>query len=153
MKRLFFIPLAAITLLLSCNNDKEPGGGTTDTLKAKADSLYEVVMKGHDIGMAKDRVVKSMQQKARQALDSLGKLPAKAKAEAVVLKARVDSLLKDLQYAEFAMDKWMSEFDNGLANDSPSVSRIKYLDLEKDKISKVKEAILNSLQKADSLLK
>jgi hypothetical protein len=50
------------------------------------------------------------------------------------------------------MNKWMEEFnmDSALNN---AEERIDYLGSEKLKVSKVKEAILGSLQKADSILK
>lgn len=93
-----------------------------------------------------------LEQQAKGLIDSLGKLPAKARQASVPYKLRLDSLLKDLQYADFAMNKWMEEFKmDSAANDVKE--RIRYLDDEKLKISKVKEAILNSLQRADSILK
>jgi hypothetical protein len=46
----------------------------------------------------------------------------------------------------------MDEFNVDSAIDNAK-ERVKYLEDEKLKVTKVKEAILNSLQKADSLLK
>ena len=65
---------------------------------------------------------------------------------------KLDSLQKELSYAEFAMNKWMEEFnmDSALNN---AKERIDYLHSEKLKVTKVKESILSSLQKADSLIK
>ena len=65
---------------------------------------------------------------------------------------KLDSLKSDLSYAEFAMNKWMDEFNVDSAIDDAK-ERIKYLEEERLKVTKVKEAILSSLQKADSLLK
>ena len=85
-------------------------------------------------------------------LDSIDKLPAKAKQAAAPLRTKLDSLQKDLSYAEFAMNKWMEEFNMDSAVNNVK-ERIDYLGSEKMKVSKVKEAILGSLQKADSILK
>ena len=92
------------------------------------------------------------EQRTRRLLDSIEKLPAKAREAAVPLKVKLDSLQKDLSYAEFAMNKWMEEFNMDSALNNVE-ERIDYLGSEKLKVSKVKEAILGSLQKADSILK
>ena len=55
-------------------------------------------------------------------------------------------------YADFAMDKWMVEFNIDSAKGNQEL-RIAYLRSELDKVSNVKKAILSSLSKADSLLK
>jgi hypothetical protein len=61
-------------------------------------------------------------------------------------------LVSDLNYADYAMDQWMTDFnlDSGSTNQDV---RVKYLSDEKGRVTKVKEAILNSLAKADTLLK
>ena len=109
-------------------------------------------MEGHDIGMAKMGKLTRAEQAARRMLDSIEKLPAKAKQAAAPLKLKLDSLQKDLSYAEFAMNKWMEEFNIDSAENDMK-KRIEYLKSEKLKVSKVKESILSGLQKADSLLK
>ncbi len=58
----------------------------------------------------------------------------------------------DLRNAIFAMDKWMAEFNMDSAKEDME-KRVQYLLDEKMKVGKVKDAILNSLNKADSLLK
>jgi hypothetical protein len=50
------------------------------------------------------------------------------------------------------MNKWMDEFNMDSAVNNME-QRIKYLTDEKMKVGKVKESILGSLHKADSLLK
>jgi hypothetical protein len=121
-------------------------------LKAKADSLFDEVMEGHDVGMSKTPKLSEMQEQAKRVLDSIGKLPAKAQEAVASYKAKLDSLIKDLSYAEFAMDKWMTDFKYDSAKNNLE-QRIQYLGDEKLKVGKVKKAILGSLQKADSLLK
>ena len=110
------------------------------------------VMDGHDIGMAKMGRLTRAEQTTRRLLDSIENLPVKAKQAAAPLKIKLDSLQKDLSYAEFAMNKWMEEFNMDSAVNNVE-KRIDYLSSEKLKVSKVKEAILGSLQKADSVIK
>jgi hypothetical protein len=150
MKRNILITIFFTTIAMACNNSKEESTG--DNLKASADSLFEKVMEGHDIGMAKTPSLKTMREQAKKMIDSIGKLPAKAQEAAAPYKAKIDSLVKDLDYAEFAMDKWMDEFKYDSAKNDLK-RRIEYLTNENSKVGKVKEAILGSLQKADSLLK
>jgi len=148
-----FIFLSAISII-SCNDSKTTHSGhrKNNEPKTQADSLMKDVMDGHNIGMAKMGKLTRAEQRTRRLLDSLEKLPAKAREAAVPLKVKLDSLQKDLSYAEFAMTKWMEEFnmDSALNN---AEERIDYLGSEKLKVSKVKDAILSSLQKADSILK
>jgi hypothetical protein len=150
------VPLLFATILfLACNNDKKEGGHnhhTKDAPKTQEDSLMADVMDGHDVGMAKYGKLEAMEKKVKTAIDSISKLPAKAQQAAAPYKAQLDSVGKDLSYAIFAMDKWMEEFEMDSAK-ADMQQRIKYLSDEKLKVGKVKEAILNSLEKATSLFK
>lgn len=156
MNQLFgLLLIAALTLTSACHHDKkqeEHSGHKREVPQNQEDSLMADVMDGHDAGMAKYGKLQAMEKKVKAALDSIGKLPAKAQQELAPLKARLDSTVADLSYAIFAMDKWMEEFDMDSAR-SNLEARIKYLLDEKMKVGKVKEAILNSLSRADSVLK
>ena len=94
----------------------------------------------------------AMQNEAQRLLDSIAKLPAKAREAMIPLKTKLDGLLEDLRSAKSGMDKWMDEYNMDSAVNNIE-QRIKYLTTEKIKVSKIKESILNSLQKADSVLK
>jgi hypothetical protein len=148
--------VASISILIACNNaDKQHEGHqghTTGTPQTKEDSLYTDVMDGHNVGMAKMSKIRALQAEVKKVLDSIASLPARAQQAAAPFKTKLDSLTTDLSYAEMAMDKWMSEFKMDSAKNNIE-ERIKYLTEEKLKVGKVKEAILGSLQKADSLLK
>ena len=81
------------------------------------------------------------------------KLPVKARQAAAPFKNKLDSLQKELSYAEMAMEKWMRELKRDSVIDNMNMEeRIKYLNSEKLKVSKVKENILKGIQKADSVL-
>ena len=155
MKKMFFvIAVTASGICISCNNsaneeNKSPAGETSRT---EAQTLWKEVMEGHDIGMAKMGRLTRAEQTTRRMLDSIAKLPAKAKEAAAPLKVKLDSLQKELSRAEVAMNKWMAEFNIDSAENDMK-RRIEYLTSEKLKVTKVKESILTGLEKADSLLK
>ena len=158
MKKL--LPLLLLTALIyttSCNNSKtndsetDHSGHKTDEPKTEADSLMMQVMEGHDAVMPKMGKVRGAQKEAQRLLDSVSALPAKAQEAAKTLKQELETLINELNYADFAMDKWMVEFNMDSAKDNME-QRIQYLTDEKMKVTKVKEAVLNGLAKADSLL-
>ncbi|MBK6936689.1 MAG: lipoprotein [Chitinophagaceae bacterium] len=154
MKRLIF-PFIILFILAACNNDKNHDGhshGSKEVPKTQADSLMTEVMDGHDVGMAKYGRLKEVEKQIKAAIDSVTKLPSKAQAAAAPYKVQLDSVGKDIRSAIVAMDTWMQEFNMDSAVDNME-QRIKYLTDEKLKVGKVKEAILGSLQKADSLFK
>lgn len=146
------IVLVAITFIaLACNNSASDADKAKEkTAKTQEDSLFHDVMEGHDIGMAKLGKLKRAIAQTQQSLDSLNKLPA-AKLDKQYQQALLD-LQEDLNYAEFGMNTWMEEFVLDSAQDNAEL-RIKYLQSEKDKVTKVRDNILNGLQRADSLLK
>jgi len=155
MKAFQILVITFLTLSnFACNSleNKNNGHPQTNEPKTKADSLLKDVDDDHITGMAKMGRLTRAEQTTRRLLDSIAKLPAKARQAAEPVKVKLDSLQKELSYAEFAMNKWMNEFnmDSSINNVE---ERINYLGSEKLKVSKVKEAILSSLQKADSLLK
>lgn len=137
---------------IACNNkDKKANAGNNDS-KNLVDSLEAEVMDGHNASMAKYGKLIAMRNQAQRLLDSIAKLPAKAREAMTPLKTKLDGLVEDLRSAKANMDKWMDEYNMDSAVNN-AVQRIKYLTGEKIKISKIKESILNSLQKADSVLK
>lgn len=153
MKKKFFIPSAILLMFIaSCNNSDKKTGEDNNPPTTKADSLEKEVLEGHDIAMPKSMKIPDLQKETKRLIDSISKLSVKAQEATAPYKAKLESLLKDLDNAYFAMDKWMVEFKFDSARDNIG-QRIKYLEEEKLKVVKVKEAILGSLQKADSLLK
>lgn len=153
MKYLFFFLAASLLVLTACNNnDSKKDTASAETVLA--DSLNKQVDDVHIKGMAKMARLSKMQQRTQQLLDSLGKLPAKARQAATPVKEELEGLLKELNYADFAMDKWMTEFyvdHKDTLKDNLS-ARIEYLRNQQTVAGKVTDAILGSLQKGDSLL-
>jgi hypothetical protein len=139
--------LIIITITIACN---DTGSKASNDLKAQEDSLWKDVEDGHNVGMGKmSKIARSITQ-VQQSLDSLNKLPSK-KID-TVYRQQLLSLKEELTYADMSMNSWMNEFKYDSAKDNPEL-RIKYLQSEKDKVTKVRDNILNGLQKADSLLK
>lgn len=141
--------LAAIVTGTSCNNS-----GKSEGLQKQADSLFDAVIKVHDVGMPKIIRVQKMQARASALVDSIGKLPAAQQQAHAAYKLQLDTLVADLNYADTAMDLWMGEmakFQDTLKNNLPE--RISFLNNEIEKGNKINQAILGSLAKADSLLK
>jgi hypothetical protein len=145
------IVLLFISILISCNNSDT---GTTGVKKEKTqiDSLEHDIEEGHIVGMSKMGRLTTLQQRTKWIVDSIEKLPAKTQLALKPYKARLDSLLKDLNYADFAMNKWMEEYQvDSALNDAKQ--RVQYLLDEKDKVGKIKQSILDGINRADSVLR
>ncbi|MDZ4793605.1 MAG: viral A-type inclusion protein [Bacteroidota bacterium] len=157
MKRII-LPFAILFMMGACNNtdkkqDKNSGHTNSGNEPATlADSLMKEIDDGHIAGMSKIGKLHNTKKQVQAVIDSIGKLPAKAQQSAAPYIAKLQALVKDLEYADFGMDKWMTEFEMDSAINNME-QRIKYLADEKMKVGKMKEAILNGLQKADSLLR
>lgn len=146
--------LFAVLMICSCNDDagSRQKGSPGNEPKTLVDSLDEAVDDDHIEGMSKMGRLTRAEQATRRMLDSIQKLPAKAREQAAPLKEKLEDLQRELSYAESAMNKWMNEFSmDSLVNDAEE--RINYLRSEKNKVGKVKEAILNGLEHADSLIR
>jgi hypothetical protein len=142
------LPAFVFSFLISCNNSEKK----VDPLQAKADSLEKEVIAGHDVAMPKSMKIPKLQKQIGQVLDSINKLPAKQQQANASYKIDLKNLNNDLSNADSLMQKWMNEFNLDSFNTNPQ-KRVEYLSDEKNKIEKVKTAVLSSLQKADSLLK
>lgn len=149
LKQLIFVFL--VVSACACKDTSEQAerkDGFTPLLKTKEDSLYHDVMQGHDIGMAKMSTLRKQINKVQHELDSINKLSAK-KIDQQYKQALID-LQEDLSYADNAMFTWMQEFEVDSAR-SDKDKRLAYLESEKIKVGKVRDNILNSLRRADSL--
>lgn len=149
MKNTFIIAVAICTFMISCNNN---AAKKEDPLKAQADSIEKEVIKGHDEAMPKSMKIPKIQAAIQKIIDSIATLPGKAKEASAPYKAKLEQLVNELNYADNAMNKWMAEINFDSATNNLQ-QRIKYFTDEKLKVDKVKDAVLNSLQKADSILK
>lgn len=145
--------LFAFSLILACGDaasDNTRKDGFGDKPLNREDSLHHAVMEGHDVGMAKMGRLRKFLTQVQQKLDSLRKLPA-AQQDKQYTQA-LTGLQQELQKADQGMTVWMEQYNNDSARNDPQ-ARIQYLESEKQKVTLVKDQILQSLQKADSLLK
>jgi hypothetical protein len=147
MKQIF--QFLVFVFLIACNNSES---NKKEAVKMQADSLLHAVMEGHNIGMAKMSQVGEAKNRIQKVLDSISSLPTNLQRSSTQYKMELDSAFNRLTFAGYNMEKWMDEFNmDSFVNNSDK--RIKYLESEKIKISNVKDAMISSLQKADSVLK
>jgi hypothetical protein len=135
----------------ACNDSAESHNSreaAANAPKSKADSLYKEVDDLHIEGMSKYGKLKLALGQVQNKLDSLVKLP-KNKIDEDYQQALID-LQEDLNYAECSMDTWMQEFKDTIKDDLER--RVQYLEAEKEKVTKVRDKILEGLKRADSLL-
>jgi len=147
MKTIFPLTIFAL-VIISCNNS----GNKIDPLQVQADSLQKEVLAGHDIAMPRSMKIPKLQKQIKQTIDSINKLPAKELWANNFYLIDLENASKALSAADSLMQKWMNEFNLDSFNNEAN-KRVLYLSDEKIKIDKVKDAVLNSVQKADSLLK
>ena len=120
--------------------------------KTPADSVYTQVMDVHDLVMPKMGKVRGAQKRTQLLIDSISALPVNSARALASYKKELETLSSELNYADYAMDQWMMEFNLDSGKNNTEV-RLAYLRSELNKVSKVKEAVLSSLGKADTLLK
>lgn len=138
--------IAFASLAIACGQ----GANSGVDKKAVEDSLFNAVEEGHNVGMAKMVKLRRSREQMQLRLDSIGKLPA-AKIDTVYRNTLL-SVQQDLNDAETHMDLWMTNFKYDSAKDNIDL-RIKYLEGEKVIVTKVRDKILNGLQRADSILR
>lgn len=144
--KLFLLLFTPILLFFACNNQS-----AEEERQSLSDSLFNEVMAGHDVAMPKMMKLERLQNETKAVIDSISKLPANKQRALADYKIQLDSTLKALDYGDFAMNQWMSEFKyDSLKNNEPE--RIKYLQSELEKVNKMKDAVLHGINKADSLL-
>jgi hypothetical protein len=147
-----FIVIATLSAI-ACNDeatDTPRQNAYSDQPVSKADSLRQEVMEGHDVGMAKIIHIRRYIAQIQLKLDSLNKLPAKQQDKQY--QQTLITLHEALQNADKGMSTWMDKYKDDTLKDNETL-RIQYLESEKVKVNTVKTQILESLQRADSLLK
>jgi hypothetical protein len=135
-----------LAMIFACNNS------SPEQKTAKEDSVMNEVMKGHNAAMAKTERISQAQSRIQLAIDSITRLPPKVQSDLASYKLGLDSTLSRLKYAEYAMDKWMEDFNMDSLKDDLQ-KRIAYLESEKTKVLRVRDVMVKALQQADSILK
>ena len=147
--------LSVSGLMAACGGADHSGHGSHQEPKTSLDSLYASIWDAHDAVMPKMGKIRGAQKKAGHLLDSINLAWSnRSMAEPEQVKSwklALQSLLDELNYADYSMDRWMTEFNIDSAQQKGEARR-PYLESEKAKVYKVKDAILRSLSRADSLL-
>lgn len=144
---------ALLFAIVACSNaDKKHEGHAKNEPKTLADSLMKDIDDGHMVGMSKIGKLHTTRKEVQRVIDSISNFSSKSLQRTALYLDQLKAVIKDLDYADFAMDKWMTEFEMDSAVNNME-QRIRYLTDEKLKVGNVKEAMLGSMQKADSLLK
>ncbi len=140
--------IVILCVLAACqeSGETERKNGYTKDLKSRQDSLFQEVMDGHDVGMAKMGKIRGYSERIKKSIDSLQKLKKADTSQLPLLR----SIAADLNQAEYGMNRWMEEFVLDSAENNQPV-RIAYLESERDIVNRVRDRILGSLQRADSL--
>jgi len=138
-------------MFFGCNNSRTSTDKDDKTTRSASDSLMHEVLKQHDIGMAKMSKIGDAKNRIQHNLDSISKLSTDLQKKSLQYRMELDSMFNRLIFADRGMETWMNEFNmDSLKNNEKE--QLKYLESEKEKISKVNEVMISSLQKADSLL-
>ena len=148
----FLVAIIAISFLAACGNNGGHDHEQAEAPKTHADSLYQDIMDLHDAVMPKMGKVRGFRDQAQQLLDSIHKLPAKVQASTTAYQLQLERLSTELNNADVDMDNWMMQFNMDTLADQLD-KRVEYLNSEKLKVLKVKEAVLSGFAKADSLPK
>ena len=150
MKKII-LPLLLVVVAFACNNNHDGHNPSDKAPKTLEDSLIRDIDDGHFVCMSKMSKLHKEQQNVKRALDSIAVLPANTQQAAAEYVTELNKAAEDLNYADFAMEKWMTEYNpDSSVNDKEK--RLLYLQSEQMKVGKMKNAILSSLQKADSIL-
>jgi len=147
----FIVQAFLIFMFAGCNNSSTSTDKDDKTTRSASDSLMHEVLKQHDIGMAKMSKIGDAKNRIQHNLDSISKLSTDLQKKSLQYRMELDSMFNRLIFADRGMETWMNEFNmDSLKNNEKE--QLKYLESEKEKISKVNEVMISSLQKADSLL-
>jgi len=147
------LPVVIAIAVMACNNNDHNTHGSNTTAQTPVDSLKKEIDDIHIVGMSKMARLNQWQQRTQQFIDSLSNLPGQVKDAARALRSQADTLLSELNYADYAMNTWMPEFysHTDTLSDKPE-QLLEYLKNEKDKASKITDAILEGIKKAEQLL-
>ncbi|NOT49997.1 MAG: hypothetical protein HOP10_01810 [Chitinophagaceae bacterium] len=151
MKRIVIVLSGLLLIAFTACKSSDKKSGDND-LKATADSLYKNINAIHGKGMADYMKIEKKQEAIKSLLDSIAKLPSNAKTAAEPLKTKLNETMDALTKAYDDMYNWMPTLNMDSAQNDLQ-KRVDYFTKEKLNAENINQALSNSLQKADSLLK
>lgn len=122
MKFVNYLALALVMVLFSCENQE----------KQEVQTLFKSVMEVHDGVMPKMDNIHEARKTLKEKLSTAD-------------STEVYALLEKLDLADEAMMVWMEDFNSSFET-MPIQEQKKYLELEKEKITKVKDIMMGSLE-------
>ncbi|MBP6396713.1 MAG: hypothetical protein KBF57_02385 [Saprospiraceae bacterium] len=122
MKFVNYLALALVMVLFSCENQE----------KQEVQTLFKSVMEVHDGVMPKMDNIHEARKTLKEKLSTAD-------------STEVYALLEKLDLADEAMMVWMEDFNSSFET-MPIQEQKKYLELEKEKITKVKDMMMGSLE-------
>jgi hypothetical protein len=140
LKSTFFLSVLSLFWLLSCGPDKKA---------EDREALYKSMMEVHDEVMPEMGTISSLQKQIKEKLEGLDENDENYMAE----KNELESLHQELKNAHDGMMMWMRQLKRG--NDleqMPHDEAIDYLKDEYEKISQVKDGMLQSIENAKNYL-
>lgn len=148
MRTWLIITLASASLAgCADNTSTDRANGYTQGPRTAEDSLFQQVMDGHNVAMARHGRMAGYAQLALRRADSITKAGGNA-----VMAGEYRALADTLHQADAHMNAWMDNFNVDSARDYPQ-QRIAYLKSEQEKIFRVRDEVLRAVALADSLLK
>ncbi|HRG66792.1 MAG TPA: hypothetical protein PLV12_13335 [Saprospiraceae bacterium] len=124
MKFLNYLTMALVLVLFSCENQE----------KQEVQTLFKSVMEVHDGVMPKMDNIHEARKTLKEKLTTADSL-------------EVSALLEKLDSADEAMMVWMEDFNSSFET-MPIQEQKKYLELEKEKITKVRDMMMGSLEES-----
>lgn len=142
-----------VVALFSCNSENDSAAHRENGFTPAAtreDSLNHDIMEGHDVAMARMSKLDDYLAKTKHALDSVEALPNE-KLD-ILFRDDLISIQRSLDSARLSMNAWMDGFKPDSAEQNKEV-HLKYLESEREKVMKMKNMVLSSLQRADSMFR
>src|ERR1044071_3995495 len=95
MKRFYIYIIVGLFAVSACNNHPAEKTGNK-VIRTEADSLLDIVMDAHNVAMPKQGALIRARERVEKLIDSISKLPAKAKEAAAPYKKKLTMALTDL---------------------------------------------------------
>jgi hypothetical protein len=145
MKKILFFFLLSIFAISACQSGEQKP--SEEDQMAEQEQLWDEVMAGHDEVMPKMSDIKRLERE-------LGAMIGEESALDAETQEKVGQMVKQLAAAGEGMMNWMSNIRQlePLREEMDHAAIVKYLNEEKEKIAKVQQDMLKSIEEGTSLL-
>jgi hypothetical protein len=145
MKKMIFFFLLSVFAFSACQSGEQ--APSEEDLMAEQDQLWDEVMAEHDEVMPKMSEIKRLERELTTMIGEESSLDAEA-------QEKVGQVVQQLSAAGEGMMSWMSQIRQlePMRGEMEHEQIIEYLKGEKEKITKVKEDMLQSIEEGTSLL-